>query len=154
MRLRIEEDLGVHDAVGAGALEVGLRHRVEVLLVAQHGRPGVVEIEERLQIVEGVGAPQRVDRRILQVDAMLAREGEHHLGLERALDVQVQLGLRDAADEAFHHFGSWPSTPSTYQFTLSISLSVSDLPSASLIEPSCSLIGPVNTASLPDLIPA
>src|SRR5262245_24118029 len=127
---------------------------MKVFLVTQHIGAGVVQVEEGLQVAGRVGAPQRVDRGVLQVDAMPAREGEDHLRLEGALDVEVELRLRDAADEAFGHFGSWPSTPSTYQFTLSISLSVSVLPASSLIEPFCSLTGPVKGWNLPALMAA
>ena len=101
VRLRIEEQLGVHDAVGVRAGEVRHRERVEVAAVAQHVAARVIEVEERLEVVEVVRGAYRFDRRVGQRDAVLGREAEHHLGLERALDVKVQLDLGQAADQVF-----------------------------------------------------
>src|SRR4051794_25505067 len=60
------------------------------------------------------------------------------------------------ASHSRHHFppGNWPSTPSTYQLTLSMALSSSLAPAATFMLPSCPLIGPVNTANFPALISA
>jgi len=99
--LRIEEQLGVDHAIGVRAREVRHRERVEVAAIAQHVAAGVVEIEERLQVVEVVRGAHRVDRGVRQRDAVLAGEAEHHLWLERALDVEVQLHLREPANETF-----------------------------------------------------
>ena len=98
--LRIEEQLRVDDVVGVRAREVRHREGVEVAAVAQDGAAGVVEVEERLEVAEGVRGADRLHRRVGQGEAMLRREGEHQLGLERALDVQVELDLRQAADQA------------------------------------------------------
>jgi hypothetical protein len=98
--LRIEEQLGVHHVVGVRAGEVRHRERVEVAAVAEHGAAGVVEVEKRLQIVEVVGGAHRGDRGVRQRDAVLAGQAEHHLGLERALDVKMQLDLGEALDQA------------------------------------------------------
>ena len=64
------------------------------LLADQHARAGVVDVEEALQVGELVRRAQRLDRRPGERDPVAPREPEHELGLERALDVQVQLGLR------------------------------------------------------------
>ena len=94
VRLRVEEDLGVDHVVGGRAFEVGERHVGEVALVQQHAGAGVVDVEEALQIGEGIGGAQGLDVRIGERDAVALRQREDQLGLERALDVDVQLGLR------------------------------------------------------------
>ena len=63
VRLRVEEHLGVHHVVGRRAVEVGPGHVVEVLLLQQHAGAGVVDVQEALQVGEGVGAAQRLDAR-------------------------------------------------------------------------------------------
>src|SRR5262249_44207505 len=98
--LRVEEQLGVDDVVGVRAREVGHREGVEVAPVAQNAAAGVVEIEERLEVGELVGGTDGVDGGVGQADAVFWRETEHHLGFERALDVEVELDLGQAADEA------------------------------------------------------
>jgi hypothetical protein len=103
--LRVEEQLGVDDAIGVGPREVRDRQVVEVLGVAQHVAAGVVDVEERLQVGELVGAAQRLDRPPAEIDAVAGRLGQHHLGLERALDVQVQLDLGQRGDQALERGG-------------------------------------------------
>ncbi len=93
MGLRVEEQLGVDDAVRARAGEVGHCQRCKIAAVAEHRAAGVVEVEERLQVGKLVRGADFVDRGIGQGDRVLLREREHQLGLERALDVQVQLDL-------------------------------------------------------------
>ncbi len=95
MRLRVEEDLGVHDALLARATEIHVGQLGEIVFGAEHVHPGVVEVEERLQVGELVGAPQRLDRRVGQRHAVALGEREDQLRLERALDVQVELRFRD-----------------------------------------------------------
>ncbi len=99
VRLRVEEQFGMHHVVGRGALEVGPRHVEEVLLVQQHRGTGVVDVEEALQIGEGVGLAQRLDARVGQAQAVALRQREDQLGLERTFDVDVQLGLGHAAQQ-------------------------------------------------------
>ena len=62
------------DVVGERAFDVRHRHVVEVLLVQQHARARVVDVEERLQVGERVGGAQRVDRVVRELHAVaLAR---------------------------------------------------------------------------------
>ena len=100
MRLRIEEQLRVDHPIGVRAREVRHRERVKIGAIAKHVAAGVIEVEKRLQVVERVGGAECLDRRIRQLDPVLAGEREHHLGLERALDVEVELDLGQAADQA------------------------------------------------------
>ena len=102
VRLRVEEHLGVDDVLRAGLAEVRHREVVEVLLGAQHAHALVVDGEERGEVVEVVRRPHLLDRRVRQLEAVAGGELELQLGLERALDVQVQLGLRHPLDEARH----------------------------------------------------
>ena len=97
--LRVEEDLGVAHVVGAGAREVGGGEVVEVLLLEEHARSRVVDVEEVLEVREGIGGPHLLDGAVGQPDPVALRDGEHELGLERALDVQVELGLRKGGHE-------------------------------------------------------
>ena len=99
VRLRVEEHLGVHHVVGRGAFEIGPGHVVEILLVQQHAGAGVVDVEEALQVGEGVGAAQLFHARVGNGDAVALRQREDQLGLERALDVDVQLGLGHGAQQ-------------------------------------------------------
>ena len=52
--------------VGRGALQVGPGHVVEVLLLQQHAGAGVVDVQEALQVGEGVGAAQLLDAGVRQ----------------------------------------------------------------------------------------
>ncbi len=102
MRLRIEEDLGVNHALLMRAAQVRGGERVEIALIAQHTGHGVVEIEEGLQIRELIGAAQLRRRGVGKTDAMCTRELEGHLRLQRAFDMNMELGLWQSADELFH----------------------------------------------------
>ncbi len=95
--MRVEEQLGVHHAVGGGALEVGHRQVEEVLLAQQRGGTGVVQVEEALQVAEGVGGAGFLDAGPGQGDAVARGQGEHQLRFQGALDVQVQFGLGQGA---------------------------------------------------------
>ena len=101
MGLRIEEYFGMHHAIGAGTLKIREGEIEEILLLAQHRGAGVIDVEKRLQVVKPIGAAHRFDRRIGQADAAPGGQREQHFRLERALDVQVQLRLRQATDERF-----------------------------------------------------
>ena len=104
--LRVEEQLGMDDIVVVRALEVGDGEIEEVLLVDQRRRAGVIQVEKALQVGEGVGGARGLHAVPRQRHAVTAREREHHLRLERALDVQVQLGLGQGADEGFEVHGN------------------------------------------------
>ena len=100
MGLRVEEHLGVDHALGGRPLEIGQGELVEVLLGDEHGAAGVVEVEEGLEVGEDVGLPHGFDVGVGQVDAVAVGQGEHHLRLERAFDVEVELGLGQLEHEA------------------------------------------------------
>ena len=93
VRLRVEEDLRVPDAVGRRPPQVGLGQVGEVLLGAEHARAGVVEVEERLEVGEVMGPSEGRHIRVRQPDPVALGQGEDQLRLQGALDVQVQLGL-------------------------------------------------------------
>lgn len=94
--LGVEEDLGVDNAIRRGPLEVGQHQVVEVGPGAQHVGAGIIEVEERLQAVEGIGSPQRRLVGVGKHDAVAARQRKGQAGLQAALDVDVELGLRHA----------------------------------------------------------
>ena len=87
--LRIEENLDMNHALRVHFFQIGQRHRAKIVFVAQHIGAFVVDIEEGLQVVEVVRLTQSFDGRIFQLHAVLAREREHHLRLQRAFDVKV-----------------------------------------------------------------
>jgi hypothetical protein len=60
---------------------------------------GVVDIEKALQIAEGVGLAQGLHARVGQRHAVALRQREDQLRLQRAFDVDVQLGLGHAAQQ-------------------------------------------------------
>jgi len=82
MGLRVEEQLGVQHVVGRGAHQVGARHVVKILLVQQYAGARVVDIEEALQVGEGIGAAQRLHVGIGQREAVALRQREDQLGLQ------------------------------------------------------------------------
>jgi hypothetical protein len=96
-------DLRVQDALVAAVLEVAPGEVVEVLLRPQHRHREIVEVEEALEVLELVGPPHLLDRPVGKLDAVPLREGEHELGLEGALDVEVELGLGECGEEG----GGW-----------------------------------------------
>ncbi len=158
MRLRVEEDLGVHHPIGVRALEVGARKRMEIGGVAQHARPGIVDIEEFLQVAETVRRAQGLHARVAQCHAMARGEVENHRGLERALDVHVQLRLGNTDDEFVEgvlrivHFGMVPSTPCTYQL-MPITWSMGSVaPAATFSTPAWSLMGPWKGTNVPSVM--
>ncbi len=108
MGLGVEEDLGVADVVGGGALEIGEGQILEVLTGQQHGGARVIDVEEVLQVREVIGRAHGLDAVVGDGDAVALRQFEHQFGLERAFDVQVQFGLRQAGDEGVegHEGGS------------------------------------------------
>jgi hypothetical protein len=91
--LRVEEYLGAHHVVGLGAQQVGPRHVVEVLLAQQHAGAGVVDVQEGLQVGEGVSLAQVLDAAVRQGHAIALRQLEDQFGLQRAFDVDMQFGL-------------------------------------------------------------
>jgi len=97
--LGIEEHLNVHESLRRRPLEVGQSQIVEVRLGQEHGHAFVVLGEERGEIVEVVGCAHLVRRGIGQLEAVAGRQLELQLRFERALDVQVELGLGDRPDE-------------------------------------------------------
>ena len=105
VRLRVEEDLRVHHVVHGRPGKVGVGHVVEILLVQQHAGARVVDVQEALQVGEGVGAAQLLHAGIGQRDAVAPGQGEDHPGFERAFDVDVQLGLGAGGQQVGQAFG-------------------------------------------------
>ena len=105
MSLRIEEDLRVRHRVSRGAVEIGAGEVVKVFGRPQHSGALIVEVEEVLQIAEVVGRAHRLDAGEGDRKPVSPSQGEHHLRLETALDMDMQLGLRQAGDEGVrvHH---------------------------------------------------
>ncbi|PAV68560.1 hypothetical protein WR25_12060 [Diploscapter pachys] len=101
--LRIEHDLGMHHAVRGGPVEIGSGQIVKVGPRAQHVRPGIIDVEEILQVGKGIGRAHRLHRCIGDRDTVALGQREHQLGLQTALDVQVQLGLGQGGDEILGH---------------------------------------------------
>ena len=108
--LRIEEALGTHDTVSAGALKVGGGQIVEIVLILEdiHGR--VVDGQEGREVVELVGGLHLLDRGLADVDAVLASECQLEIGLEGAFQVQVQLGLGQAERKVAGHVSAHVSS--------------------------------------------
>jgi hypothetical protein len=100
MGLGIKEDLGVAAAIGVEPGEIGERDVLEVLFRHQDVVGLIDDVEEILQVGEGVGGLDLLDGLERDIDLVALAEREHLLGLERAFDVQVELGLGQTADEA------------------------------------------------------
>ena len=97
--LGVEEDLGVDAAVRRQPLEIGHRQVVEIRPRLQHRGPGIIDVEEVLQAAEVIGRAHGLHRGEGNGHPVASGEREHQLRLQRPLDVQVQLGLGQAADE-------------------------------------------------------
>ncbi len=76
-----------------------MRHVVKILLGLEHQRTGVVDVQKILQVVEHVGPAQGVHVRVSHGDAVALGQRKHQLGLQRALNVHVQLGLGHLAQQ-------------------------------------------------------
>ncbi len=97
--LGVEEYLRIEHVLGAGLLQIGEGQVVKVGLLLQHLHAAIVQGQERRQVVEAVaGAHFRLvlER---QLHAVASRQLELQLGLQRALDVHVQLALGHGLDE-------------------------------------------------------
>ena len=99
MGLGVEEHLHVHEALGCHPFEVGHGQVVEVRLGQEDGHAFVVLGQERREVVEVVGRAHRRSRGVGQLEPVACRELELQLGLQRALDMQMQLSLGDGPDE-------------------------------------------------------
>ena len=100
--LGVEEDLGMHDTLPGGPLEVGHGEVVEVELGDQDGAALVVDVEERLQIAEDVGPADTPHVGVGQGDTVADGQFEQQLRLQRPLDVDVEFGLGKVAYERVH----------------------------------------------------
>ena len=100
MRLRIEENLDMPHIFPRHAREIGPGQLEEILFVQQDLRALIVDVQERLQVREGVGRTDIVDRPERQLEFVALGEREHQLRLERAFDVQVKFHLRQGLDKA------------------------------------------------------
>ncbi len=88
------------DVLGGGAAQIGDRQIIEVLFLPQHAHAAVIKVEEVLQLAEAIGGAHGIDVGVGQRHLIAPRERQHHLGLEAALDMDVQLRLREPRDEA------------------------------------------------------
>ncbi|MNS31302.1 hypothetical protein D3C72_633540 [compost metagenome] len=102
MGLRVEERFGVDHVLRLAALQVGPGQVVEVLLGAQHVGALVIQVEELLQVVEGIGTAQGLHIGPGQGDLVALGQGEQQLGLQRAFQVQVQFGLGQGVQPVIH----------------------------------------------------
>jgi len=93
VRLRIEEQLGVHDALLLRPKQVRPGKVMEVIRGLEHTHRRVVDRQKARQIGEVVGCLHRRDVAVGQGQPVALREREHHVGLESSLQVQVQFGL-------------------------------------------------------------
>ena len=110
VRLRIEEDLGVPHALRGGAREIRVGEVGEVLLRPQYGHELVVQVQERLEIVEEIRLAQLFGVRVRQRDAVARGELEGQLGFEGAFDVEVQFSFGEGHQiivrPIHHRFGT------------------------------------------------
>src|SRR5262252_1501139 len=82
-----------------GFLHVGPGQVVEVSPLPQNIGALIVEVQKVLEVPEVISRAKGLDRGIWKLDAVTPSKREHHLGLERALDVQMQLGFRQPLDK-------------------------------------------------------
>src|SRR5947209_18589788 len=113
MGLRIEKDFGMPDVLFFGLSEISPREVEEITIMKKHAAPLVINVEEGLQIGKCIVSPDFVRRIKREMDPVPQRQLKHQLRLERARNMQVQLGLGHAFDEAPHRFHCKPSAPGT-----------------------------------------
>src|SRR2546423_11548746 len=103
--LWIEEDLGMAHALRDGPLQIRPGQVVEILLFEEHSAASVIDVQERLQVAEHVRPSNIFNRRVRQSDVISPCQLEHQLGLERPLDMQMQLRLRESSGETGDVYG-------------------------------------------------
>ena len=91
--LGVKKQFSPHHMVGGGFLKVGPGHVVKIWLVQQHAGAGIVQIQKALQIGEGIGRPHGGHVGIRQSHAIALGQRKNQLRLQRAFDVNMQLGL-------------------------------------------------------------
>ncbi len=100
--LWVEEGLGVDDVLRLAALQVGPGQVIEVLLGAQYVGALVIQVEEFLQVVEGICCTQSLDIVPGQGNLVAFGEGEQQFGLQRSFQVQVQFCLGQRIKPVVH----------------------------------------------------
>jgi hypothetical protein len=100
--LGTHEQLGPDDPVLMGPSQIGCGHVVEVRFMQEHAATLEIEIEERLQVREMVSGSERFRRFPTKLDTVPFSQCEHHLGLQAAFDVHVQVGFRHSPNESAH----------------------------------------------------
>ncbi|CDI67906.1 Putative uncharacterized protein [Bifidobacterium animalis subsp. animalis IM386] len=119
MHLRIEENLGVLDPIRVRPCEIGEHEILEVVLRLQRLHQRIVEIEERLQILEFILRPQVIDAPPRQCHPIAVRQRQRKLRFERSLDMQMQFAFR-------HRLQCLPDFP-VHHVPRSIAISVSHI---------------------------
>lgn len=99
MSLWIKKDLGVSNILVGRSGEIGKGKFGKILFCAQNVHAGVVDIKERLQILEVVSLSEVFDRSIRNRNIIAFGYCEYQLGLKSALYVQMQFGLRQTGNK-------------------------------------------------------
>ena len=107
MRLRVKEHFHMAHIVSRRALQVGPCEIVKVLLVQQNRHALVIDVEEFLQVREGVCGLGLFERAEGGLDLVAFGNLHHQLRFKAALDVKVKLCLGQFSDEcgAVSHSG-------------------------------------------------
>ena len=99
MQLRIEEDLDVPHRLARHLRQVRPGEVEKVPLPDQNSGALVVEVQERLQVPELVRGRGLLDAPVRHAHPVALGQLEQHRGLERTLQVQVQLHLGQRHDQ-------------------------------------------------------
>src|SRR2546426_12268462 len=102
MRLWVEENFGMADVLFFCLSEVSPREVVEITIAEKHTAALVVYVQKRLEIGKFIRPPDLFRRSKRNTDVVPRGKVKHQLGLERPLEVQMQLGFGHAFDEALH----------------------------------------------------
>ncbi|MCY1185502.1 hypothetical protein D9M73_262860 [compost metagenome] len=87
------------DPVGGRTIEIGGGEIVEILLGAQHVRPGIINVEKVLQPREVIRGADLLNACERDRHPIALCEREHQFWLKTALDMQMEFGLGQAGDE-------------------------------------------------------
>jgi len=102
MCLGVKHDFGMQDILLPGITQVGSGQFIKILFMAQNPGPGIVNIQKILKIAETVGLLQLLDIPVLGLHTIALGQIKQHGGLQCSLDMNMQLGFWEFADERLH----------------------------------------------------
>ena len=79
--------------------KIGSGQIAEILLRLQNRRPRIINVEKILQPAEAIGRPHLLDTGKGNGNAIARRQSKHQFRLQRAFNMQMQLGLGNGGNQ-------------------------------------------------------